>query len=198
MHGWSCLVIRLDKGDAGRDFTVIGTNDKSGARAGFAQHAFELEVRYYIGIFGQAEAFINPVEGAFDSRRDDHGISGKFDRFILQFEPDGFGLALGPAQGAPEASAAAKAPFRFLKRSFFVEPQLHLVIVVPALLYLDFNELLARGGNIPEFYYESAFVFVLHRFPHLKPLHAGFRRHDEYPAVRFLNLLSPSSRLSPV
>jgi len=24
--------------------------------------------------------------------------------------------------------------------------------------------LLARGGDVPEFYYESAFVFVLHRF----------------------------------
>jgi hypothetical protein len=45
-----------------------------------------------------------------------------------------------------------------------VESQFHLEVVVPALFHPDFNKVLARGGNVPEFYYESAFVFVLHRF----------------------------------
>jgi hypothetical protein len=144
MHARSRLLICLDKGDTCRDFTVIGADDQPGAWAGFAQHAFELEVRYYIAIFGQAETPVDPVERSFDSRRDDHGISRKVDYFILDIKLDGFGLALGPAQGAPQAAAAAKASFRFPQGPFLVESQFHLTVVVPALFHPDFKKVPAR------------------------------------------------------
>jgi hypothetical protein len=89
-----------------------------------------------------------------------------------------FGLALGPAQGAPQTAAAAQAPFGFSCGPFLVETKFHLAVIVPALIHFDFNMVLARGWNIGEFYYETAFVFVLHLLPR-NSLPSGNFGHDK-------------------